>query len=199
MSCVITADSLTPKVTNCLTATATSQLTNRFKAMNEVINKFSILFPSVLTEANDEDIQKAAERLSLRSDRISCQTSSIQCVTKTRTWKTVISSAAGTVINHWLCHNSSGFHGHRYGNSFWPYVLLLLAPSNCFWSYVWSKITYAAQCCKNDCTAWHCWVLRHNQQSLDTEKSSTILEMFKRKFTGSYNTPDTVVKSKWQK
>jgi len=40
-----------------------SQLTQRFTAMNDVINTFYILFPDVLSTTNEQDIRKTAEVL----------------------------------------------------------------------------------------------------------------------------------------
>ena len=50
-------------VFNCLIDTVTSQLTNRFTAMNNLIKKFSIIFPKVLSSTPEHDIVSQATAL----------------------------------------------------------------------------------------------------------------------------------------
>lgn len=50
-------------VFNCLIDTVTSQLTQRFTAMNKLVAKFSIIFPHVLSSAAEHDIVEQATSL----------------------------------------------------------------------------------------------------------------------------------------
>jgi hypothetical protein len=50
-------------VFNCLIDTVTTQVTQRFTAMNSVITKFSVIFPTTLSSAHEHEIVEQATAL----------------------------------------------------------------------------------------------------------------------------------------